>query len=134
MRNRSVKQFAIVQGDSAQSFTKALNEKLIELEGRDVSIDFYENFLGARIYWNEKIGEAPDCIEEEYEMIGAGFKCRQCPMYQVPLKADGSEDGRTKFGKCILKGYARVCGTQRACEKLYDMIQSEEVQLCLADL
>lgn len=134
MRNRAVKQFAIVQADSAQTFTDELNKKLIELEGKDVTIDFYDNFLGARIYWVEKIGEAPESIQEEYEAIGAGFKCKQCPMHQESLKADGTVDARAKTGKCILKGYCRVFGEQNACEKLYEMIQNGEVKLCLADL
>jgi hypothetical protein len=134
MRNKSVKQFAIVIGDSAQQFTETLNKKLVELEGKDVTVDFYENFLGARIYWTEKIGEAPESIEEEYEMIGAGFKCRQCPMYYEALKADGTVDMRAKFGKCIMRDYCKVNGDQRACERLYDMIQRGEVQLCLAEL
>ena len=133
MRKRVVKQFAIVQGDSAQTFTDELNRKLIELEGKDISIDFYENFLGARISWPENIGEEPETVEEEYEVLGAGFRCNQCPMFQLQLKADGTADSRAKFGRCILKDYGRVCGTSRACEKLYQMIQSGEVQLCLAD-
>ena len=133
MRTKSVQQFAIVAGDTAQTFTEALNSKLMELEGKDVSIDFYENFLGARIYWTVKLGEQPDCLEEEYEAQGAGFKCKQCPMYQEKLTADGSVDQRARFGKCILNNYSRRDGEMRACSKLYEMIQNGEVQLCLAD-
>lgn len=131
MKNRSVKQFAIVTGDSAHTFTETLNNKLQELEGKDVTIDFYENFLGARIYWTETIGTKPECLQEEYEMQGAGFICRQCPMYQEALKADGTADARAKFGRCMRKNWAKVNGQSRACEKLYEMIQNEEVQLCL---
>ena len=133
MKKKSVTQFAIVTGDSAQQFSDTLNAKLVELEGKDVAIDFYENFLGARISWTENLGDKPECLAEEYELVGAGFLCKQCPMYATPLKADGSIDQRTKFGKCMAKDYCKVLGEQRACEKLYQMIQSEEVVLCVAN-
>lgn len=133
MTRRSVKQFAIVTGDSAHDFSDALNKKLLELEGKDITIDFYENFLGARIYWTEQIGEEPENIQEEYELVGAGFKCRQCPMFLETLKADGTHDARAKYGRCIDRNYAKVAADKCACEQLYQMIQEGDIVLCLAE-
>lgn len=133
MISKSVKQFAIVQGDSAQQFTEALNDKLVELRDKDVSIEFYEHFLGARIYWTERAFDIPETLGDEYELLGAGFVCRQCPMFMTALKADGTEDKRAKCGKCAARNKARVPAERRACEILYRMIKSEEVRLCLAD-
>lgn len=133
MVSKSVKQFAIVSGDSAQLFTEALNDKLIELQDKDVKIEFYENFLGARISWTEKIGQIPECIQDEYELLGVEFECRQCPMFSALTKADGTPDERARFGRCSGRDRAKVPADRRACEMLYQMITNEEVQLCLAD-
>lgn len=126
MKKRSVQQFAIVTGDSAQTFTNALNEKLVELQGKDVSIDFYENFLGARIYWTVE----PESDEDDDEVDF--LKCYQCPFFALQLKADGTPDARAKFGRCVLRN-GKANGAMNACGKLYEMLKSGEVELCLAD-
>ena len=56
MRNRAVKQFAIVQADSAQTFTDELNKKLIELVGP-------ENDKGRRV------------TASQFGMFNVGFGC-----------------------------------------------------------
>lgn len=132
MVSKRVKRFAIVKGDSAQQFTDALNEKLLELVDEDVTIEFYEQFLGARISWTEKIGDKPECLADEFELIGAGFVCSQCPMFSRALKADGTVDQRAKCGRCAARDNARVPAGRGACDILYKMILAEEVQLCLA--
>lgn len=129
MKYESYQQFAIVTADSADILTEKLNAKLIELKDKHPNVTF--EGLIARISYEESITK-PESIADEYEAAGVNFICEDCPMFSPITKADGSEDRRIKWGDCPIASYGRTNRTSRACDRLYQMINSGEVRLCLS--
>lgn len=130
MISKSYQQFAIVQADSAQLLTERLNAKLYELKDKDPAVTF--EGLTARVSYTER-EEYPEDVGEVFEMEGAGFFCRMCPFYRPITKADGSIDERISYGLCPVAKYGKTKAASRACVRLYEMIMSGEVKLCLAE-
>lgn len=132
MVRESYLQFAIVSGDSAQLLTDQLNEKLRELKDKNPSVTF-EGMI-ARISYTETATTCED-LRDEYEQEGIRLTCQDCPFFKPILKADGTEDKRVKWGDCPHSqyGYGRTSRDSRACNKLFHMINSGEVRLCLAE-
>lgn len=131
MISRSYQQYCIVQGDTAQALTDQLNAKLIELNSKNPTVTF--EGLIARIQYTES-EYVPESLAEEYQIQGVRLRCEDCPMFVPLLKADGSEDHRTKKGGCP---YAELKYTWRdahACEVLFQMINDGRVELCLKDI
>ena len=129
MKRESFQQFAIVANDSAHILTEELNALLYELRDKHPTVTF-EGMI-ARVSYEERT-EEPEALSEEYEAAGVRLTCGRCPMFLAALKADGTEDNRNKYGTCPCSKYGRVKRDARACEKLYQMINDGEVQLCLA--
>ena len=132
MRSESYQQFAIVSGDTAQSLTEQLNAKLYELRDKFPKVTF--EGLIARISYSENFTKCED-LSDEYSEIGINLTCQRCPLFQPVLKADGTIDKRSKWGGCDYSplGYGQTCKTSRACNRLFEMINSGEVTLCLAE-
>ena len=129
MKCRSYQQFAIVAADSAQSLTEQLNAKLVELADKNPTVTF--EGLIARIMYTER-ETAPEDLGEEYELQGVRLTCQDCPLFEPILKADGTVDGRIKYGDCPNTEYGRTYRDSRACAKLFQMMNSGEVRLCLS--
>ena len=130
MISRSYQQFAIVAADSAQQLTDQLNAELVRLRDKNPTVTF--EGLIARIQYTES-ESVPESLAEEYEMQGVHLTCEGCPFFVPMLKADGSEDRRTKFGGCPWTETKRTARTSRACDLLFRKVSSGEVQLCLKD-
>lgn len=130
MINKSYQQFAIVEGDTAQHLTDALNEKLIELQDKGPKVSF--EGLIARISYTETVRK-PETLAEEYETRGLRLSCQDCPYFSPILKADGTEDGRVKYGDCPFKEFGRTFRDSQACEMLFQKLNNGEVRLCLSE-
>ena len=133
MRRSSYEQFAIVVGDSAQSFSQKLNEEILRLHGNDPVVNFSEsNPFYARIKYvvNEM---TPETIAEASEVEGVSFVCLQCPYFKPVLKDDGTIDKRVKWGDCEHAELGRTYKTSAACDKLYELIKEGDVKLCFMD-
>lgn len=130
MKRESYQQFAIVQGDTAQLLTEQLNATLRELRHKSPAVTF--EGLTARVSYTEQ-EEAPEDLQEVFELEGAGFFCSMCPFFQATVKKDGTVDSRNKHGLCPITKYGKTRADSRACERLYQMIMNGEVKLCLAD-
>ena len=130
MRSESYQQFAIVAADSAQSLTEHLNAKLYELRDKFPKVTF--EGLIARISYSEHFRMCED-LSDEYELEGVKLTCQDCPLFKPILKMDGTEDKRIKWGDCPVASYGRTSRDGRACEKLFQMLNSGEVRLCLAE-
>lgn len=128
MRCESFRQFAIVQGDTAHELTEVLNAKLKELQHKRPEVSF--EGLIARISYYEDI-KTPETLADEYELAGAKLCCESCPMFSPIMKADGTEDARVKYGDCPFSEFGRTYKHSQPCEKLWSMINSGEVTLCL---
>ena len=128
MKCRSYQQFAIVAADSAQSLTEQLNAKMVELADKNPTVTF--EGLIARIMYTER-ETSPENLGEEYELQGVRLTCQDCPMFKPILKSDGTVDGRIKYGDCPNTEYGRTYRDSRACAKLFQMMNSGEVRLCL---
>lgn len=131
MKCRSIQQFAIVQGNSAQSFVDTLNAEIKRLSAFKPEMTFSESDpYFCRISYTETI-----IIDDEFadKQTGIEFRCEECPMFSPMLKSDGTEDRRIKYGNCPNAEFGRTYKRTKACDKLYQMIRSGEVQLCLAD-
>ena len=128
MKRESYQQFAIVAADSAQSLTEQLNAKLMELKAKHPTVTF--EGLIARIQYTETVSEAED-IEDEYELQGVRLTCQDCPFYEPILKADGTVDGRIKYGNCPYREAGRAYRDSRACSTLFKKLNNGEVRLCL---
>lgn len=130
MRRESFQQFAIVHADSAQVLTEKLNAKLYELRHKNPTVTF--EGLIARISYTETTEECED-LTDEYRLKGVNLCCQDCPLFQPIKKADGTEDKRIKWGDCIHAHMGRTFRDKGACDKLFQMINSGEVRLCLAE-
>ena len=130
MKSESYQQFAIVQGDSAQVLTEKLNAKLFELRSKRPTVTF--EGLIARISYTETFEQCED-LRDEYALKGVRLTCQDCPMFSPIRKADGTEDKRVRWGDCPHGTMGRTFRDARACDKLYQMINSGEVRLCLAE-
>lgn len=132
MKNERFQQFAIVSADSAQLLTEQLNEKLRELKDKNPTVTF-EGMI-ARISYTENV-TVPEGLDDEYEQAGIRLTCSRCPLFQPTRKSDGTIDKRAKWGGCEYSplGFGQTSKTTRACNRLYEMINNEEVTLCLAE-
>lgn len=130
MKCESFQQFAIVQADSAQVLTEKLNAKLYELRQKNPTVTF--EGLIARISYTETLEECEN-LTDEYKLKGVNLTCQDCPLFRPLKKADGTEDKRVKWGDCEHAHMGRTCRDGRACDKLFQMINSGEVRLCLAE-
>ena len=130
MKCMSYQQFAIVQGDTAESLTEQLNAKMKELNSKNPTVTF--EGLIARISYTETDRE-PECLTDEYEAKGVNLFCEDCPYFVPERNANGTIDRRAKKGKCQFAHYGLTQKDCKACERLFEMIQSGEVRLCLAD-
>lgn len=130
MRIESYQQFAIVQADSAELLTDRLNAKLYELRDKRPTVTF-EGMI-ARISYTEDTRVKEDLCDE-YEERGVRLKCGQCPLFRPQLNRDGSIDRRAKWGGCDYSplGYGQTSKESSACNRLFEMLNSGEVRLCL---
>ena len=133
MKSLLVQQFAIVRSDSAQAFEKELNTRIKELYGLNPTVSISENgeYLTATIAYKAPFEE--DLTRKDPTETGITFTCEDCPNFEPILKADGTEDGRVKYGGCKFAEYRRTYKTMRACAVLYQMIENGGVRLCLSD-
>lgn len=132
MRRECFQQYAIVAADSAQSLTEQLNSKLRELQDKNPQVTF--EGLIARISYTENVYLMEE-LADEYEAVGIKLSCQDCPMFQPVRKMDGTIDKRAKWGGCEYSplGYGQTTKQSKACNRLYEMINSGEVKLCLAE-
>lgn len=130
MISRSYQQYAIVAADSAHALTELLNAKLIELADKNPTVTF-EGMI-ARIKYEIR-EDVPESIAEEYEAQGVRLTCGDCPHFCPTIKADGTIDLRAKWGGCPLTEHGRTSKCSRACDKLFQMLNNGEVQICLKD-
>ena len=132
MRRESFQQFAIVAADSAQALTEQLNTKLYELRDKHPTVTF-EGMI-ARISYTEETSILEE-LSDEYAQVGIKLTCQSCPLFQPVRKADGTIDKRAKWGGCDYSplGYGQTTKCSKACNRLYEMINSGEAKLCLAE-
>lgn len=130
MISRSYQQYAIVAADSAQTLTEQLNAKLIELRGKNPTVTF-EGMI-ARIQYTES-ETVPESIEDEYELLGVRLTCEDCPFFTPSLKADGTEDKRSKMGGCPFMESKKTDRRAPACEKMYRMLNEGRIKLCVTE-
>ena len=130
MRFESFQQFAIVAADSAQQLSEQLNEKLYELRTKRPQVTF--EGLIARISYSESVA-IPEDLVDQYDLAGVRLSCGACPFFEPRLNMDGSEDKRAKWGACPCASYGRTSRTSIACNRLFEMLNSGEVKLCLAE-
>ena len=129
MKVSSFQQYAIVAADSAETLTEELNQKLIELQDKRPTVTF-EGMI-ARVCYAETT-RAPETAWEEYEARGVRLTCQDCPCFRPILKADGTVDGRIKYGDCEHSETGRAFRDSMACDKLFQMLNNGEVRLCLS--
>ncbi len=130
MRHESYQQFAIVAADSAQQLTERLNEKLYELKGKHPQVTF--EGLIARISYNESVS-IPEDLADQYELAGVNLRCGACPFFEPRRNVNGSVNKTAKKGACPCAPYGMTRRDSIACNRLFQMISSGEVKLCLAE-
>ena len=130
MRYASYQQFAIVQGDTAQSLTEQLNTKLRELKDKRPTVTF--EGLIARIEYFEEVRQCEDLIDE-YEEKGVRLRCQDCPFFKPLLNKNGSINRAAKRGDCRFAAYGSTSRDRLACERLFKMLNNGEVKICLAE-
>ena len=130
MRNESYQQFAIVAADSAQQLTEQLNQKLYELRDKRPQVTF--EGLIARISYSESVS-IPESLVDQYELAGVKLSCGACPFFEPRQNRDGLKDKRAKWGACPCAPFGKTTKDSSACERLFEMINSGEVRLCLAE-
>lgn len=133
MKRSSYEQFAIVHADSAPLFNQQLNEEIRRLKDNSPVVHFSESipfYAQIKYIVNE---EAPETISEASEMEGVRFVCAQCPYFKAPLKDDGTEDKRCKYGDCEHTELGRTFKSSPACEKLYELIAEGGIRICFMD-
>ena len=86
----------------------------------------------ARISYTEEIHIA-ETVSDDFEERGVKLTCKDCPFFVPTLKADGTVDGRVKWGGCPHRELKRTERDKGACDKLFTMINNGEVRLCLPE-
>ena len=133
MKRSRYEQFAIVHADSASLFQKQLNEEIYRLRDNDPVVTFSESIpFYAQVKYSVD-NTTPEKISEEYELQGVQFVCAQCPFFKAPLKEDGTEDKRCKYGDCEHTDLGRTFRNTLACDKLYELIAEGGVKLCFTE-
>lgn len=130
MKRESFQQFAIVAADSAQELTERLNAELFKLRDKRPQVTF-EGMI-ARISYTEEI-QIAETVSDDFEERGISLTCLDCPFFVPAMKSDGTPDGRAKWGGCPHSEMKRTERNRRACDKLFQMINSGEVRLCLPE-
>ena len=133
MKRSSYEQFAIVSADSAPLFNQQLNEEIRRLKDNNPVVHFSESipfYAQIKYIVNE---ETPETISEASEMEGVRFVCAQCPYFKAPLKDDGTEDKRCKYGDCEHTELGRTFKNSAACEKHYELIAEGGIKICFTD-
>ena len=133
MKRSSYEQFAIVSADSASLFNQQLNAEIRRLKDNSPTVHFSESipfYAQIKYIVNE---ETPETIAEASEAEGVRFVCAQCPYFKAPLKDDGTEDKRCKYGDCEHTELGRTFKNTAACEKLYELIAEGGVRICFTD-
>lgn len=129
MKSLDFVQFATVKANSAALFTTRLNEEIYRLRDKSPEVRFSVcDPLTAYIEYsvNEK---TPENIEEVEALEGIRFVCEQCPHFHAILKADGTVDGRVKYGDCDYdeNEFGRTMKRSAACPRLYELLQGDNV-------
>ena len=133
MKRSCYEQFAIVHADSASLFNQQLNEEIRRLKDNSPVVHFSESipfYAQIKYIVNE---EAPETIAEASAVEGVSFVCAQCPYFKAPLKDDGTEDKRCKYGDCEHTELGRTFKNTPACEKLYKLIAEGGIRICFTD-
>ena len=129
MKAISYPQFCIVEGDTAKELTEALNRIVMELKDKNPQVEFFDS-CSARIAYTETVNNIPEELSDEYHLKGVNLFCDDCPYFERAKKRDGSEDLRKNFGTCPFEGMQHK--RHHACDKLFEMINSGAIKLCLA--
>ena len=135
MKRSSYEQFAIVYADSASLFQQQLNEAVRFLREKHPVVKFSDTIpFYAQIKYVEDV-KIPESVSDEYELMGVGFVCSQCPYFKPIKKANGNEDGRCKVGDCFYEGneFGRARRETPACEHLYELVREGSVKLCFTE-
>lgn len=130
MKCESYQQFAIVEADTAALLTEQLNATIKKLRGKRPVADIKSGRLAIVSYTEDSFD--PEDIGEALELEGLKITCQDCPLFTPIYKADGTEDKRIKYGNCPECDFGRTFRNSRPCEKLFRMINSGEVKLCLS--
>ena len=128
MKSISYPQFRIVESDTAKGLTEELNRIVKDLKECEPTVTFVG--LTARISYTVTENDVPECFSDEYRIKGVKLTCDRCPLFERVLKRDGTPDHRKNFGTCPFQGI--VHRDEGACEKLFEMIDSGAITLCLA--
>ena len=128
MKSISYPQFRIVESDSAKDLTEELNRIVKDLKDKNPQVTF-DGSLTARITYTVTENSIPEDLSDEYRIQGVKLYCNQCPLFERVLKRDGTPDYRKNFGTCPFQGV--VHKDECACEKLFEMMNSGAVKLCL---
>jgi hypothetical protein len=130
MAREVYQQYAIVQGDTAQQLTDRLNARLYDLRRKHPSVSF-EGLIARISYEEDEVTiESP---ADEYRAAGINLTCQDCPAFKPIMSRDGTEDRRSKWGDCPHAMMGRTRRDTKACDKLFQMIDSGEVKLCWAE-
>lgn len=130
MKCESYQQFVIVEADTAALLTDQLNATIKRLRGKRPVADIKSGRLAIVSYTEDSF--APEDIGEALEIEGLKITCQDCPLFTPICKADGTEDRRIKYGNCPECDFGRTFRNSPPCEKLFRMINSGEVKLCLS--
>lgn len=132
MKSLVFSQYAIVKANTAALFTAKLNEEICRLKDKEPNVTFSDaDPLCAYIEYIES-EQRPETIEEAEALEGIRFVCEQCPCFKPILKADGTIDGRVKYGDCDYEGndFGRTGKCSPACPHLYELLQGGGVTIC----
>lgn len=132
MKSLVFSQYSTVKANSDALFTAKLNEEIYKLKDKSPNVKFSEaDPLCAYIEYVESEHKA-ETIEEVEALEGIRFVCEQCPHFKPILKADGTVDGRVKYGDCSFEGneFGRTLKNSPACPHLYELLQEGGVKVC----
>lgn len=133
MKEERYQQFLTVKAEAPELFTEDLNQAIYKLREKSPVVHFSETDpLCAYVSFTERF-DAPENIEDEYELQGVRFTCEMCPIFSPILKRDGTPDARLKYGDCPESEFGRTYKDSKACGKLYQMLRDGRVRLIRAE-
>ena len=126
MKTTNVQQIKVIYATTAAEFQEAFNKAQQELAGKNPSVQFNmaEGHCAYITYTESK--DIPETLEDEFELAGASYHCRNCPKFEWPRVASGEVSKVKKRGSCPVATYGIAYRNGRACDFFYrSLVQGE---------
>ncbi len=119
MKHASYQQIRVISCNDPLEFQRQFNAAQAELATKNPTVQF-NMAQGHCAYITYTITkDIPETAEDEFELSGIRYRCRNCPEFEWPMKKDGTIHRSKKRSTCRFAEYGIANRDEAACEHLY---------------